>query len=645
MAGQLHTVIEHLRSALGKQDAAGLTDGDLLKRYVRERDEGSFEALVCRHGPMVMGVCLRVLHNLHDAEDAFQATFLVLVRKASALRSPGLLGNWLHGVAYRTALEARKAAIKRRAKEQKVAPKTAMPVDAWADLRPVLDQELERLAEKYRAVIVLCDLQGKTRKEAARQFGCPEGTVASRLGTARTMLAKRLAKRGLALPGGALAGVLSHNVASAGVQTSVLAATIKAASLFAAGQAATGVTSVKVAALTEGVLKAMLVTKLKNATALVLVMSLIGVVWAGIAMLMPMAVATNQLQTKTDEPEKPTSPSRSHLGTGPALAVDLAKIDRTTRKEPAYQSKSPKYCLLVFGPKAETRIWLVLDLVSKPSEADAAKNALYVDRKGNGDLTEPGARVACTMRAQQGYITSFTRKPYVTYVPHFEVGAIVERDGKTRHADLTLDVGTYVQDYRPCSLSMKVNGSRLHSAGGQLLRFADRPQDAPIIHFNGPLTMRVNMETGVLHVPISYDDDSPERRRWIEEHPPSYEERKLIRGGSSSLYAQLGTQGLGRGTFVALSADVVPENVHPVAEIEFPTKDPKKPPLISRVVVKQRRGTLFHDTVRVPEEAVPGNAKVNLSFPDWRGTQVAPATGQVFVENPAKPPSEPQKKE
>ncbi len=118
-----------------------------------------------------------------------------------------------------------------------------------------------------------------------------------------------------------------------------------------------------------------------------------------------------------------------------------------------------------------------------------------------------------------------------------------------------------------------------------------------------------------------------------------------MRGGSSSLCAELGTQGLGRGTFVALSADVVPQNVHPVAEIEFPTKDPKKPPLISRLVLKQRRGTLFHDTVRVPEEAVPGKAKVNLSLPDWRETQVAPATGQVLVENPAKPPSEPQKKE
>ena len=276
------------------------------------------------------------------------------------------------------------------------------------------------------------------------------------------------------------------------------------------------------------------------------------------------------------------------LGSGPALAVDLAKIDRTIRKEPAYRSKSPQYCLLVFGPKAETRVWLVLDLVSEPWEADGAKNALYVDRNGNGDLTDPGARVACTMCKRPGPLTSFCPEPGVTYVPQFKVGAVVERDGKTRHADLTLEVDSYVQDYRPCSLSLKVKGTEVQSAGGSLLRFADRPQDAPIIHFNGPLTIRLQMDTGVLFVPISYDKDGPKRRRWYDEHPPKYEERKLIRGETSALYAQLGTPGLGRGTFVAFSAGAVPEDAHPVAEIAFPTNDSKKPPIISRVVLRQR---------------------------------------------------------
>jgi hypothetical protein len=96
-AGQMSRVIKHLRSVMVKQDAAGMTDGDLLKRHVQERDPAAFEALVRRHGPMVMGVCRRVLHNFHDAEDAFQATFLVLVRKASTIRSPGMVANWLYG--------------------------------------------------------------------------------------------------------------------------------------------------------------------------------------------------------------------------------------------------------------------------------------------------------------------------------------------------------------------------------------------------------------------------------------------------------------------------------------------------------------------------------------------------------------------
>jgi len=278
----------------------------------------------------------------------------------------------------------------------------------------------------------------------------------------------------------------------------------------------------------------------------------------------------------------------SALFLSPTFAADLTKIERVIRKEPVYQSKSPKYCLLVFGPEAETRVWLVLDLVSEPWEADGAKNTLYVDRNGNGNLTEPGKRVACTMQKQQGLIDSFSREPSVTYVPHFNVGEIIERDGKTRHVDLTLDVDSYVQDYRPCSLTLNVSGRGLQSAGGQLLRFADRPQDAPIIHFNGPLTVRLQLETAVLHVPISYEEDSPKRRRWYDEHPPTYEERKLIRDESSSLYAQLGTPGLGRGTFVALSASAVPENIHPVAEIEFATKRREKAAAHFSCTLKQR---------------------------------------------------------
>jgi RNA polymerase sigma factor (sigma-70 family) len=303
-AGQLNNVIRHLRYVLERNEAAGTPDVDLLKRYVSEGDEAAFEALVQRHGPLVWGVCRRVLRNPHDAEDAFQATFLVLVSKASAIRSPRALGNWLYGVAYRTAPHARHRATRRRAKEAAMPTRTETPEDAWAELLPVLDQDLERLPEKYRSVIVLCELQGKTRREAALLLGCREGTVASRLARGLALLAKRLTRHGLSITAGALAVVLSHKAAAAGVPTLMVSSTVKAASLFAAGQAAApGAISVKVAALTEGVLKTMLLTKLKLAMVLLLVVCLI---IGGSAMICQMQAAEHETG-QTDTPKHPAA--------------------------------------------------------------------------------------------------------------------------------------------------------------------------------------------------------------------------------------------------------------------------------------------------------------------------------------------------
>jgi RNA polymerase sigma factor (sigma-70 family) len=270
-------VTDYLRRAALLPHGAGLGDGELLGRFVERHDEAALAALVNRHGPMVWGVCRRLLSH-HDAEDAFQATFLVLVRKAPAVVPRAMVGNWLYGVAHQAALQARRTVARRRAKEIQV---TAMPdteavqQDRSPDLQPLLDQELSRLPDNYRAVIVLCDLEGRTRKEVARQLGVPEGTVGGRLARARAMLAKRLSQHGVTLSGGALAAVLPQNAASATVPSSVMASTIKAASLLAAGQA-TGVISAKVAALTEGVLKTMFATTLKITTVVLLAVCMIG---------------------------------------------------------------------------------------------------------------------------------------------------------------------------------------------------------------------------------------------------------------------------------------------------------------------------------------------------------------------------------
>jgi RNA polymerase sigma factor (sigma-70 family) len=228
---------------------------------------------------MVWGVCRRLLAH-HDADDAFQATFLVLVRKAASIVPRAMVANWLYGVAYQTALQARRTTARRRAKEVQVAQMPdieAVQPDHWPDLQPILDEELSRLPDIYRAVVVLCDLEGRTRKEVARQLGVPEGTVGGRLARARALLAKRLAHRGVVLSGGALAAILSQNVALAGVSAFVLSKTIEVASLTAAGQATACVISVKVSALTEGVLKAMFLKKIKSVGVLMLAVCLIGV--------------------------------------------------------------------------------------------------------------------------------------------------------------------------------------------------------------------------------------------------------------------------------------------------------------------------------------------------------------------------------
>jgi RNA polymerase sigma factor (sigma-70 family) len=268
VTGRLGQVIRQLNGVL---DATA--DGQLLERFLTGKDEAAFETLVRRHGPMVLGVCRRVLGHVHDAEDAFQATFLVLARRAASVRRCASLGNFLYGVAHRTALQARRAARRRRAHEAKAMSRQQPPDDAWDDLREVLDLELQRLPEKYRAALVLCDLEGRPRKEAARHLGLPESTVASRLATARRTLARRLTQRGLALSGGALAAALVHK-ASAAVPAPLVSSTVHAAAAVAAGSAAVAVTPA--AALMNEVNKAMLISKLKVYVAMAVVAVAVG---------------------------------------------------------------------------------------------------------------------------------------------------------------------------------------------------------------------------------------------------------------------------------------------------------------------------------------------------------------------------------
>lgn len=271
--GPLNRVIKDIRRATLQPEGGNVSDGQLLESFLTNRDEAAFAALVNRHGPMVMGVCRRVVHDLHDAEDAFQATFLVLVRKAASIGRRELLGNWLYGVAYRTAMKARTLKAKRAGKTTEavsMARQEATEDRTWQDLQIVLDQELSRMPDKYRKPVVLCHLEGKTKKEAARLLGCPEGTVSGRLARAREMLAKRLARHGLALTGGALGLALSQDAVVAAVPSTLATSTVKAASL-GAQSLASGAISANVAGLVQGVMTSMLLSQLKTVMAVFLV--------------------------------------------------------------------------------------------------------------------------------------------------------------------------------------------------------------------------------------------------------------------------------------------------------------------------------------------------------------------------------------
>jgi RNA polymerase sigma factor (sigma-70 family) len=266
MATGLNKVVDHLRRTLAPPDS-GLTDGQLLARFVASRDEASFSALVRRHGPMVWRLCLRVLGHVQDAEDTFQATFLVLACKAPSVLKRESVGSFLYGVAYRTSLKARAIQTRRRSHERQVEqmphPEVA-PIES-KDWLPRLDYELNLLPEHYRAAIVACDLEGMSRKEAARLLAISEGTVSSRLARGRHLLAKRLSRYGLSLSVVTLTAALAEATASVHVPASLLSSATKTV----VGQS---VLSSSVEILLKGALKTMLLAKLKVAVGTVMVM-------------------------------------------------------------------------------------------------------------------------------------------------------------------------------------------------------------------------------------------------------------------------------------------------------------------------------------------------------------------------------------
>jgi RNA polymerase sigma factor (sigma-70 family) len=322
--GQLEPVLRHLRGVFAALDAERLNDAELLHRFVDGRDDAAFTALVRRHGGLVLKVCRNVLRREADAEDAFQATFLVLARKAASVRHEPFLGGWLHTIAFRCARDMRKSAMRRQIREttsrQPHSEESPVASAAMNELQAILDEEIQRLSVQYRNAFVLCVLQGKSRAEATAALACTEGTLASRLARAREMLQKRLTARGIALSAALCACAVSSSGASASVSATLANSATVAALAFTSGQAVGG-TSVHALALANGVLKGMLVSKV-SFNAIWMTVVCLGI--AGVGSLIAQTDAT----TRKDAPLKPSS--------------QAALVDREAKAEPSGRQDDSK---------------------------------------------------------------------------------------------------------------------------------------------------------------------------------------------------------------------------------------------------------------------------------------------------------------
>jgi RNA polymerase sigma factor (sigma-70 family) len=313
------TVLQHLRKLTAAHADRDLSDAQLLQRFRELREETAFTLLVQRHGPMVLAVCRRMLGDLHAAEDAFQATFLVLVRRAGHIHWHDSIANWLYATAVRVARKARDLSARRNAAERP--PMTTTPSEhdplTLQELRSVLDDELERLPDKSRAPLVLCYLEGKTHEQAARVLGCPKSTLSSRLARGLELLRGRLARRGVTVSAILLGTELARQAASAALPALVSVQLTRAATAALTGKTLAGLASSQAVGLADSVVKGMAAAKCKGVLSLLL---LLGSLFSAVAVLGEQNVG----------PEAPVPPKNTTPHTDAALptAADEVRRDR-----------------------------------------------------------------------------------------------------------------------------------------------------------------------------------------------------------------------------------------------------------------------------------------------------------------------------
>jgi RNA polymerase sigma factor (sigma-70 family) len=325
--GRFNNVLRQIREIAATEQARALPDRELLERVVAQRDEGAFAAIVERHGGLVLAVCRRILRNKHDAEDACQATFLVLTQKAGTIRKRESLASWLYGVASRTAWKLHADTRRRRAQaveQAEVAVPDVTGEITWRDGLAVLDEELSRLPATYRSALVLCYLEGRRQDDAARELGCTLGALCARLARARECLRKRLLRRGVVLPATLVGVILVSGNASAGLPVPLAAKTVKAAASVLGGQVLARVVPANIAALTERVLTTMSITR---ATTIVGLILFLGFITAAAATL-----------TGAAGGEKNTRPAEEAAPVALAAAADKTGHGRSERGPDAKES-------------------------------------------------------------------------------------------------------------------------------------------------------------------------------------------------------------------------------------------------------------------------------------------------------------------
>jgi RNA polymerase sigma factor (sigma-70 family) len=466
----IHQIVED-------QDMRDASDHDLLQRFRNHRDHAAFHALVCRHGTMVLDVCRGVLGNEANAEDAFQTTFLVLARKAGSIRKAASVGSWLHSVAYRTALQARAQEATRRRMEARVPTRPISAVDdwSWREVRAVLHEELNKLPERYRVALVMCYLESQTQDQAAAQLGVAKSTLKERLERGKRLLGTRLVRRGIGPPAVLVAAAWPAPVCSACLPLSLVAATVKAVGQCMAGQATAGAISANVAGLAEGVLKTMLLTKLKTAVAgAVLLVALVG--GSGLVYQATMAMGPDKPggsgQNQDEDPylKRPqqVDPRLEQAEAELEQAKEIARLARESAEQARAKAEQAEDRLAQAGAQLRT-------LRKGKEPAPAAPRSVTLDDGARMPLDPTGLLITKELRGR------------------FVVGwdgplTVAEADGpigvRLRDTPLTLDLRTFAGERQAVVRVRAVGGDapaelRLRRAGGKYpVRLEFQPVEA-----------------------------------------------------------------------------------------------------------------------------------------------------------------------